>query len=341
MDEKYDVVIVGAGPAGLSCAIELQKSELSVLLLEKNKEIGPKVCAGGLTTKIKEFGIPLDFAEILFSKVKLSVKDKKIKISNDGIPFVGTVDRNRLGKFLVSKLSEKITIRTGCRVAEIGSNFVVADGRKIFFKYLVGADGSNSLVRKSLDLKSDKFLVAIQYIVPKSFKNLEFHFDTSLFGSGYSWIFPHLGYSSVGCCKDIRSCREFNLKKNLDVWLNKISIKNTNIQGWTINFDYRGFWFENKFLVGDAGGFASGLTGEGIYFGLVSGRDVAGKILDQNYECRGIAEILRIKKRHERLLSIANFFVSLNKPLTNFFLGWLIGLGKYHWFAKKLIKNYG
>jgi len=50
--EKYDVVIVGAGPAGLACAKELSKGSKTILLIEKNKIIGPKVCAGGLRKKV-------------------------------------------------------------------------------------------------------------------------------------------------------------------------------------------------------------------------------------------------------------------------------------------------
>jgi heterodisulfide reductase subunit A-like polyferredoxin len=48
-NEKVDVLIVGAGPAGLSCAKALGDSNLNVLVLEKNKIVGPKVCAGGIT----------------------------------------------------------------------------------------------------------------------------------------------------------------------------------------------------------------------------------------------------------------------------------------------------
>lgn len=343
MIDKYDVVIVGAGPAGLSCAIELQKSEMTVLLLEKNKEIGPKICAGGLTTKIESLNIPLGTAEILFSEVIASSKEESVKISNGSIPFVGTIDRGKLGNFLVSKLSRKVTIKTGNTVSEIGDNFVIVEGKKISFKYLVGADGSNSLVRKSLGLKNNKFLMAIQYFIPKSLESMEYHVDTNLFGSGYSWIFPHKGYTSVGCCQDTRSFRPSTLQKAFHQWLadKQIDTQDSKLQGWTINFNYQGFEFGNKFLVGDAGGFASGLTGEGIYFGLVSGRDVAHRIVNPKYKCEGIAEILRIKRRHERVLSAANFLTKLNNRLSNTLLNFLVGLGKYHWFSKKLIKNYG
>ena len=49
--ESFDVVIIGAGPAGLKCAETLGNSNKKVLLLEKNSKIGPKPC-GGLMTQI-------------------------------------------------------------------------------------------------------------------------------------------------------------------------------------------------------------------------------------------------------------------------------------------------
>lgn len=42
----YDAVIIGAGPAGLTCGITLQKSGMNVLILEKENGLSPKICAG-------------------------------------------------------------------------------------------------------------------------------------------------------------------------------------------------------------------------------------------------------------------------------------------------------
>jgi geranylgeranyl reductase len=58
MTNEYDVIIIGAGPGGLECARQFRNTGLSVLLIEKNKTIGPKVCAGGLTTLVADFDIP-------------------------------------------------------------------------------------------------------------------------------------------------------------------------------------------------------------------------------------------------------------------------------------------
>ncbi|MGL4732802.1 MAG: FAD-dependent oxidoreductase, partial [Fusobacteriaceae bacterium] len=41
--KKYDLVVVGAGPAGIFAAIEVAEQGKKVLLLEKNKKIGKKL----------------------------------------------------------------------------------------------------------------------------------------------------------------------------------------------------------------------------------------------------------------------------------------------------------
>lgn len=343
LKDKYDVIIVGAGPAGLSCAIELQKSQMSVLLLEKNSVIGPKICAGGLTTKVKDLGIPFDIAEILFSSVLLSTTHMTTNFPNGNIPFVGTIDRKKLGQYLKGQLSDKITVRTGYEAAQIQNEYIVVNDRKIKYKYLVGADGSNSIVRRFLKIKNEKFLSAIQYIIPRNDEKLEFYFNAKLFGSGYSWIFPHKGYSSVGCAQDARNLKSTNLKSNLDQWLTQkiIETRDAKLQGWTISFDYQGFRFNNIFLVGDAGGFASGLTGEGIYFGMVSGRDVGRKIIDPNYKCEGIKKILNTKRYHERMLGIGNFAVKINRNAANLLFKCLLIAGRNKLISKFLIKKFG
>lgn len=74
------------------------------------------------------------------------------------------------------------------------------------------------------------------------------------------------------------------------------------MEGAPINYCYKGYKFGNKFLAGDAAGFASGLTGEGIYFAMASGDDVAKMIIDKNYKPLLIKKILRKKRKHEFIL---------------------------------------
>ncbi len=189
----------------------------------------------------------------------------------------------------MKKISKKIDIKTNIEVEFIGKDFIKIKGKKIKYKYLVGADGSNSIVRKYLGLTTNKFLIAIQYIKKEKFKDLELFFNANLFGSSYAWIFPHKNYTSIGSGKD-SIIQNFNLKENFEKWLKtkNIDVKKAKFQTFTINFDYQGFKFGNKYLVGDAAGFASGLTGEGIYFAIVSGQEVARKIINPDYDCKNI-----------------------------------------------------
>lgn len=318
MKKEYDVVIIGAGPAGLSCARELQSAGKSILVLEKNKEIGPKVCAGGLTTKIENLGQFLDVADVLFSSGKINVPGRSKTIFQDK-RFVATIDRDKLGRILLSKLSQKVEILTGCKVNEIRESSIEVKGQEIKYKYLVGADGSNSLVRRYLGLKSEKILVAFQYLIPRKYNNIEIFFDASLFGENYAWVFPHKNYTSIGCCGQRRSVSPPKLKDNFEKWLKreKIEACGATLESGIINFDYRGFDFGNKFLIGDAAGFASGLTGEGIYFGMVSGREVARKIINPLYGCEEITKILKIKRFQEQLYGLMIFLNKVNPSILN------------------------
>ncbi|MCK4491871.1 MAG: FAD-dependent oxidoreductase, partial [Candidatus Altiarchaeales archaeon] len=61
MEDEYDVVVIGAGPAG-STAARFAAKKASVLLLDRHREIGsPKRCGEGLGSRaFEELGIPLD-----------------------------------------------------------------------------------------------------------------------------------------------------------------------------------------------------------------------------------------------------------------------------------------
>lgn len=297
--ETYDVIIVGAGPAGLTCAETLAKAKKKVLVLEKNKIIGPKVCAGGLTYKDLKL-IPKNIGKS-FKKVIVHTPNRTAVIKQKK-PIIITIDRKTLGQIMLKKaIKAGAIIRTNMNVSKIKKNSIIANNKEIKFKYLIGADGSASLVRKSLGLKTKKIFLPIQYIIKKNQnKNLEFFFNSKLFPLGYAWIFPHKNYTSIGCDCDPRFLSTKKLKKNFHKWLKmkKINVS-TKFEAVPINYDYQGYEFKNKFLIGDAAGFASGLTGEGIYFAIISGKEVAKLIINKKYKPKEINRILKIKKKHE------------------------------------------
>jgi geranylgeranyl reductase len=184
---------------------------------------------------------------------------------------------------------------------------VVNNSKKIRFKYLVGADGSLSIVRNYLGITSEKIGLAMQYLIKtKKYKQLEMFLDSDLFDAWYAWIFPHKHYVSIGF-----GCypRWFPVKKmldNFDKWLKekKIDVSGERYEAHTINADFKGYKFGNIFLVGDAAGLTPGFTGKGIYPAFVSGEEVAKLIIDKNYVSKKMDRLIKIAKRQKNFVTL-------------------------------------
>lgn len=310
--ESYEIIIVGAGPAGLNCARHLAQAGKKVLLLEKNKVIGPKVCAGLLTGKgLEHFGLPKDLLDYQVNETVIHTPIQEFIIAESG--FSGyTVDRKNLGQWQLTKIEKNnVNVRVNSRVTEITDSFVVInDNEKVGFKYLVGADGTSSIVRNFLGLKVEDLIIAIQYIVAdEKYKKLEMFFDSKLFGLGYAWIFPHKGYTSIGCGCDPRLMSAKKLRAGFDKWLKEknIDVSKGEFQAHPINYDFQGYKFRNIFLAGDAAGLASCLIGEGIYQALVSGQEIADMIIDEKHMPLQLNEIINKSRAHYRVFKYLEY----------------------------------
>ena len=62
--KKYDIIIVGAGPSGCTCAFELRKENKKVLLVDKHSFPRHKACAGGITIKALQ-QLPIDIGHLV------------------------------------------------------------------------------------------------------------------------------------------------------------------------------------------------------------------------------------------------------------------------------------
>ncbi len=338
--EKYKTIIIGAGPGGLRCAKILAEHKENFILFEKNSSIERKICTGmwGITPKTELMGLPDSLFENKFNKVLLSTPFRAIEVLKEK-PYVATLNRKKLGDWQLDEAKKfGANIIFNYSVSEIGENFIIVNGRKIFFDNLVGADGSLSIVRRSLNLPI-KTGFGIQYWIKIASKNMEIYFDSNKFGAWYAWIVPHNEITSIGTGGDLSITTVKKLKDNLDKWCKErgYDISSAKLEGAYINYDYRGYKFGNKYLVGDAAGLSSGLTGEGIYFAMASGEDIAKMIINKNHKPVLINKVLYIKKIHEIILNILKH----GKYSQIFVYNFLLSLLKIKYFKNKIINLVG
>lgn len=311
---KYDVIIVGAGPGGLACAAAAATAGLKTLVMERREQLGVKVCAGGITWNGLIRTVPADLAERCFPVQHLRTPLQRAAI-RAAIPIIATVDRRNLGQHMAAKATAAgAELRLGYRLIAVEGETItcqrVSTGHqeRLSSAFLVGADGSSSLVRRSLGVGIQAMGIGINYQLPGEYPQMQWHLDPKRFGSGYGWIFPHKQSASIGAYVDGRCMSARNLKANLLAWgeANGHPLHQHRASAEVINFDYRGHRFGNTFLVGDAAGLASGLTGEGIYSAIVSGEAVADILSGRASGSERLSRLLRNHGRHRRMLALLN-----------------------------------
>lgn len=309
---SYDVIIIGAGPGGLACARTTASLGLNTLVLERKEKIGKKVCAGGITWNGLIKNVPEDISERQFCRQHIFTLFQRTCVTAP-TPIIATVNREKLGREMAQKAMEAgAEIRLGCRVTAIHGQTVDCTNEnsgtddRYTCTYLVGADGSSSLVRRSLGLAVDAAGVGITYQIPGNFPEMEWHLNPSLFANGYSWVFPHRDSASIGAYVDARRMKASQLKANLYQWGESrgYPLKRHQASAELINFDFKGWRFGNTFLIGDAAGLASGLTGEGIYPAIVSGEIVGRYIADSATDLADLHKLIKKNKLHARMVSI-------------------------------------
>jgi geranylgeranyl reductase len=302
MTKQFDVIVVGAGPAGLECAHTLKDSDLSVLILEKNESIGPKTCAGGIVGTVEPLDLPETKARS-FQTLHTIIGTKKYDF-NFGAA-IKIIDRQALGQYQLGLLKDagNVTIKTGTILRKIDKESVITNNGAFAYRCLVGADGSTSAVRRYLKIDSS-FMMGIYYDIEAYKDCMVFYLNGKTLRSGYIWEFPHQNFTNIGFYFNPMSWKS---KDALQVLKNHMRFRGYAIdpkiyRSFPINYLYKGSQFQgNIFLVGDAAGLASKLTGEGIAIAMISGREVARKIMNSDYDWKMLKAVVAKKKHQDRL----------------------------------------
>jgi len=298
MAKKFDVIIIGASIAGMAAAKFLANTDLKVLVIERAKDIGLKTCAHGVTRSDLNY-INEKYFNFPISHVFVHFRGKSILVGRKGV--ISSINRTKYlqDQFEILKKAHNITFLLETSAISIEKNQVITDNGTYDFKYLIGADGSASVVRKHLNLPAEKIGMGLEYFISKKYDNFELFMDDKLFGSGYAWIFPNKGFTSVGCGSDTSVMKPSKLRTNFEKWLktNNIDVSGGRFEGAIMNCDYRGYRFGNIFLIGDAAGLIGPVSGKGMFAACASAEQATNEILGIDKEHNHIESYLH--KRHK------------------------------------------
>ena len=259
MSDVYDVIIVGAGPAGATAALYAQREGLTTCLLDKARFPRDKICGDALSGKVVSILHELDLLddvaklpgatinEVVFgspehvdARVDLRRYDHQDLATGKVLPMEGFVIRREvLDQFLFEEAKK---VATACHEGFAVKDLIEEDGRvvgvcgtvgdeerEVRGRVVLGCDGFSSIVARKSGLYAhdpEHWVVAIRCYyenVAELTDQIELHFVDEVL-PGYFWVFPlEDGQANVGIGMrhDALKKKKVDLKTALDEVINR------------------------------------------------------------------------------------------------------------------------
>ena len=331
----YDVVIVGAGPGGSTCAALCAEAGLATLLIERGVFPREKVCGDCVNPACWP----------IFDRLQIGERVLALPHSRLGeVEFIGTngrsvrhrirgeiaIKRSLLDDLLLRRARELgVEVREGATVTSLERNWRIETTAGTFSAHtLVAADGRNSTVARLLGLlpsaEKDRIGVQTHFPAPRDFGE---RVVMRLLPQGYCGL-ASVGDGQLNLClvstarriDEMKSwaTREFALPPEQD-WRTITPLARAAVPAAHANL----------LLVGDAACVVEPFTGEGIYYALASGELAARHIIARDLDgyaraharlYRGRLWINQLAKQavlHPRLATLALYFPPALRLLTS------------------------
>jgi geranylgeranyl reductase family protein len=293
--ERFDAIVVGAGPAGSTAAYRLSRAGARVLLLDRERFPRDKPCGGGLTYRaVRQLPVAVDpVVEDVVDRFELGFRyGRRFERGGEG-PLILMTQRRRLDAHLAEQAAAAgAEFRDGLRATALELSETEAtvrfDGTAASAPVAIGADGVNGLTARALGVASSRHGVALEGNVSYVHAREERWrgravVELGAVPGGYAWVFPkgdHVNVGVGGWASEGPRLREH--LEHACAGYGLPSARLAGLRGYRLPMRSPGDTAVSgrALLVGDAAGLVDPLSGDGIYEALVSARLAAETALD-------------------------------------------------------------
>ncbi len=346
MSTRYDVVVVGAGPAGACAAYECAARGLQTLLVEKKTLPRYKTCGGGVPLTVARdlpALVPEAFVEATVTHLRhtWNFGDAHVAALNpnpeEPSMSLWMVQRSVFDNALTARAARAGAVvhdGTGVRAIEPDGDTQVrvtlGNGDVCHASHVVGADGANGIVARQAGLRPHRLLaIALEAEIPhvwgaghESLRPDIAHLEYGV-RQGYAWVFPKAGHLSVGAGTFGRRTAEGKgeaSKEELARWITGyldalgVSVPPSEIvfHGHPLPIwggqEPLDAWNGRVLLAGDAAGLVNPLFGDGISYACKSGA-LAGETIAEGRAAQWTSVLQgEMAASHDAALTLAKFF---------------------------------
>jgi digeranylgeranylglycerophospholipid reductase len=331
---NYDVIVVGAGPAGSTTALYAAKNNLNVLMVDKKKDIGYPVQCGEFVPTIDEVQKIVPKAEGLeelfeIDNKLISKRTEGIRIfSPKGKQFVlnfrgFSIDRGKFDSYLAKKATDYgAQLKTDTKVMGFNGKKITTNQGDFSGKIFVCADGPSSKMARWGGLQGPKTLApCLVCNIPGDFEPMVDMYFGKIAPGGFAWIIPKEGGANVGL--GIPKGSKAPLKGLLNNFLESISVDLKTISMQAAPVPISGpipkTVKNNIVVVGDSAGHIMATNGGGIPIAMICGR-IAGNVIGDHFN--NDTPLQRYESEWRRVIGKELKTALKTKRLADFFFRW-------------------